>query len=91
MRFYVERNILADDEGKILPASDPTRISYVVLDASDVETAVRSVADDDAAEFLYPTYRMSPEQAMATVRRGRRVFTLHAFPEDEARDRILPS
>jgi hypothetical protein len=89
MRFYVERNVLADDTGKILPITDPTRVSYVVVDVSDVETAVRSVADGDAAEFLFPIHRMSPEQATATVRRGRRVFTLHAFPEEEARDRIL--
>jgi hypothetical protein len=89
MRFYVERNILADDEGKVLPATDTARISYVVVDVENVESAVQSVANGDAAELLFPIYRMSPEQAMATVRRGRRVFTLHAFPEEEARDRIL--
>jgi hypothetical protein len=42
MRFYVERNILADDEGKILPVTDATRISYVVVEVGDVVRWLRS-------------------------------------------------
>ncbi|HEY0142148.1 MAG TPA: hypothetical protein VGF48_14710 [Thermoanaerobaculia bacterium] len=89
MRFYVERNVLADDTGKVLPADDPSRISYSIVETADVDTAVRTVAAEQAMEILFDVYRMSPEQAMATVRQGRRVLTIHAFPEDEAQDRIL--
>jgi hypothetical protein len=89
MRFYVERNVLADKTGKIVPTSDPGRISYTIIDAGDGEAAVRAVAAADDTEILFDVYRMAPEQAMATVRQGRRVLTLHAFPEEEARDRIL--
>jgi hypothetical protein len=91
MRFYVERNVLADDSGKIVPVDDPTRISYTILDVVDVETAVRTIAANEDTEILFDVYHMSPEQAMATVRHGRRVLTLHAFPEEEAQDRILRS
>jgi hypothetical protein len=89
MRFYVERNVLADDTGKIVPADDPTRISYTIVETGDVVTAVRTVAAAEHTEILFDVYRMSPEQAMATVRNGRRVLTIHAFPEEEAQDRIL--
>ncbi|HEX8408001.1 MAG TPA: hypothetical protein VF883_03995 [Thermoanaerobaculia bacterium] len=89
MRFYVERNILTDDTGKVVPADDPTRISYTIIDGVDGETAVRAAAADADTEILFDVYRMSPEQAMATVRQGRRVLTIHAFPEEEAQDRII--
>src|SRR5688572_15181070 len=89
MRFYVARNVLADDSGKILPVSDPGRISYTIVDAAKVEAAVRAVAAAEVAEILFDIYHMTPEQEMATVRKGRRVLTLHAFPEEEAEERIL--
>jgi hypothetical protein len=88
MRFCVERNILADETGKVVPVTEPSRITYRWVDADDVSHALKIVADDERAEFLQGIYAMAPVQAMATVKRGRVLLTLHAFPEEEANERI---
>ena len=69
MLFYVERNVLTDDTGKIVPQSDPGRISYTIIEMEDVEAAVRTAAEDEQAEILYDVYRMSPEQAKTNDRK----------------------
>jgi hypothetical protein len=69
----------------MLPAASGTRSST----SSTSKPLSAPWPRDEHTEILFDVYRMSPEQAMATVRRGRRVLTLHAFPEEEAQDRIL--
>jgi hypothetical protein len=88
MRFCVERNVLADEAGKIVPVTEPSRITYRWVEADNVSHALTIVADEERAEFVHGIYAMAPVQAMATVKRGRVVLTLHAFPEEEANERI---
>jgi hypothetical protein len=87
----VERNLLTDDSGKIVPPGEASRFAYSYMDANDVDDAIHLSATGEGAELLAEVFRMSPQQGMATARRGRTVMTLHAFPEEEAEERLRPS
>ncbi len=91
MRFCVERNLLTDESGMVVSPADPDRFAYSYMDASDVDDAIQMTATGEGAELLAAVFRMSPDQGMTTARRGRTVMTLHAFPEEEAEERLRPS
>lgn len=74
MQFRVERVFLTDQTGRTV--SPGLEMTWHVVDAGTVDEVIDSFARTERAELVGSVLRFAGQQAVATLRAARRVFTL---------------